>query len=444
MMSGVIEPASDDELAEALAEAHVNSVDDLPAAPVAPEGRGSLPPRQPMARQDVSVETLVQLLDLFDAHLKIARVDLDIAARLDVISAVLSSQFVLFAGPSGTGKSTVARVLQTFFAPLDSRAVIECRRQLIGPEDIAGYPSPLSGSFVEGTDLQSLLRLARPSDSVPCPILLVEEVNLSPPEGYLSPFIHGLSSPSTREVDWRLHAGKGDVQTELPSELRFVPFPRLLGTINVDSTASAPAKKVSARACVVLMEPVDVSTLDDVWHALAKPEPNVGGFDSDGAPFLGDPLLAVRLPGVDPIPIQNECLRLAAAIEQGPTVFNADWSSSANPVRTVSRRQVAQMVGFSAWFSLIARAQDARVGSATPLPERIAAENALLHFVLPNLDATTFGQALRLLSDSKPHLSVPTQSQYGGLLRARVDRLESAGGEQALLGQILDFWDRLS
>ena len=443
-MPGVIEPASDGELADALAEALVSSVDDLPAAPIANVGAGPLPSRQPTARQDVSVETLVQLLDLFDDHLKKARVDIDVAVRLDLIAAVLSSQFVLFAGPSGTGKSTVARVLQTFFAPLDSRAIIESRRQLIGPEDVAGYASPLSGSFVEGTDLQSLLWLARPDDSAPCPILLVEEINLSPPEGYLSPFIHGLSSPSAREVTWRLHGASGDLDTDLRAELRFAPFARLFGTVNVDSTANAPAKKVAARACVVLMEPIEVGALNEVWHALAEPVPKVGGLDSNGASFLSDPLLGVRLPQVDPDPIQEECLRLAAAIEQGPNVFSSAWSSTASPVRTVSRRQLAQMVTFSAWFSLIARAQDARTGSPTASIERIAAENSLLHFVLPGVDAATFGQALRLLSESAPHLTTQAKDQYGGLLRNRVDRLGSAGGEQAVLGQVLDFWDRLS
>jgi hypothetical protein len=192
------------------------------------------------------------------------------------------------------------------------------------------------------------------------------------------------------------------------------------------------------------MEPVEVIDLSDVWKALAEPIPKVGGLDSNGAPFSGDPLLGVRLPEVHANPIEEECLRLAASIEQGSSVFNPEWSPAASPVRTVSRRQLAQMVTFSTWFSLIARAQDARAGSETASIERIAAENSLLHFVLPGLDATTFGQALELLSQSTLHLTVQTENQYGGLLRNRVDRLGSAGGEQAVLGQVLDFWDRLS
>ena len=49
--------------------------------------------------------------------LKELRINGDLPAAADLVSAFLSSQFLLFAGQSGTGKSTLARAVVDYFTP---------------------------------------------------------------------------------------------------------------------------------------------------------------------------------------------------------------------------------------------------------------------------------------------------------------------------------------
>ena len=177
--------------------------------------------------------------------------EVDRATAVDALASVLGSQLVLFAGPSGTGKSRLARCLAAFFSPPDALVVIEARRQLLGPEDIAGYYSNIGAQFALTTDTLELLSLhelclaaSGGATVVAVPFLLVEEANLSPIEGYLAPAIHGLSSPSSPHLRWPLHAHsvsrrtwiEGGSATGLPSaETETSRFPSQNRTVNISS-----------------------------------------------------------------------------------------------------------------------------------------------------------------------------------------------------------------
>ena len=122
----------------------------------------------------------------------------------DAVAACLSSQFVLFAGPSGTGKSRLAQCLAEFFTSEDSFHALDGRRQLLGPEDVAGYYSNIGKRFALGSDTLGLIDLhesaTRPAADVRVPFLIVEEANLSAIEGYLAPLIHGLADRRPRHL----------------------------------------------------------------------------------------------------------------------------------------------------------------------------------------------------------------------------------------------------
>jgi len=445
---GVLDPASEDELDQVLHEVGATSVADLPQVPVGSIGVGAVvataPARTPVEREQPSVAAATDLVQLFRKHLDLLRVELDDPTMLVLLAAYLSSQFVLFAGPSGTGKSTAAKALQTFFAPSDSRAVIDGRRQLLGAEDIVGFYSPLGDRFVRGPELEKLLRLSRPGEGSASPSLLVEEINLSPPESYLNPLVHGYSGLSRKAVHWQLFDEENRNETiKEPSVLSFVPFMRLLGTINVDQTAPAPAPKVAARACVVLLEPVPTSDLEPVWDTLHAGG-SLGAPEALGAPYAGDPLQVLGSTGARRDTTAAECLRIAGIVEKGLAAVE-DWDPVADPLTTISRRQLAQMTLYTAWYDLLARglketgAVDSGEGGA-----RIGAENSALHFLLPSMGPGGFADALQHLSDASAELtSTGDVEGLGGTLLNRVGRLQRVG-EGELIARTLDYWDRLS
>src|SRR4051794_10456782 len=71
----------------------------------------SLLKRPAVARVTSTRKSLGDLVYRFEEALDAARVQLDVSTVLASLAGMLSSQFLLLAGPSGTGKSTLARAL---------------------------------------------------------------------------------------------------------------------------------------------------------------------------------------------------------------------------------------------------------------------------------------------------------------------------------------------
>lgn len=392
------------------------------------------PPRERGAREPVehlppSVDGARVVLQRFTDHLTAAGLHVDTSTAVDLVAAFLSSQFLLFAGPSGTGKSTVARALGQFFCTPGSFGIVEGRRQLIGPEDLVGYYSPLSDTYVRVPDLRVVRRLADPAAQA-APALLVEEVNLSAVEGYLAPFVHATSGVSTDAVVWELHDAPID---EPPPRLVLAPFPRLLGTINVDASSTAPARKVAARACVLLLEPADDPAVAAALQHLKAPPASSPAGQGAGAAFVGDPTEIFAYGVASDAELVREADALIDVVRGGPTMPNP-----------LSRRQVLQVLTYASWFVLLAEAHVSEGGRVLGDPHRLAVENALLHYVLPTLPPVDFARALQRLQDGATSLTPSSSSpqELGAVLRDRVQRLAGAADVSGM--GTLDFWDRLS
>ena len=309
-----------------------------------------------------------------------------------------------------------------FFAPAARRSTLRVERTSELPSDVTGAFSSFAGYFVKKTGLDALMSAPATasapagSDAAKTPIVVVEEANLSPIEGYLNPIVHGLSSPAEKVVTWALHplAGGAPLSAadgaplEVPAELALGPWIRVLGTINVDHTAIAPARKVSGRACVVLLEPLENPSSEDGVSALWE------GTTGAGAPapttshgILHDPRTALGA-------IRNTVELSTQALTLDEVIAELRDAAGSNPV---SKRDEQRCLLFMAFFTEVASYVPDLDLDAT-VRVRVAAENSLLHFVLPGLAPEDFTAAVE-------HFREPGAPS---LLRSRCGRLASGGG----------------
>ena len=243
--------------------------------------------------------------------------------------------------------------------------------------------------------------------------------------------MHGLSGIANETVEWRLHReGHG---LDVPESLKLVPFPRLLGTVNIDATAMAPSPKVAARTCVILLEAAPESDFGGTVGMLSSPEEGIdaalGGL---GAALIDDPRVPFQQGLVDESAI-------ASALENAVQVATGD-----EPVH-FSHRQKAQMSVFAGWFTLLAEAFATSGGNLNAPAAEIAASNALLHFGMASLPALEFSAMLKNLESRLDSLlPAAADDTLGSLLAPRIESLVSSGGGLAMSGRALDFWDRLS
>lgn len=373
--------------------------------------------------EDISIDSVGDLPDRFRRFLA----QHGIAAGgedevLDLLASTLSSQFVIMAGPSGSGKSLMASALSAFFAPPGRRARLESSRLLAKPQEFFGYFSQLAGGrYVANEALLKLLTVEDGDRSVP-PLITIEEANLSPIEGYLSPLVHGLSGLETAMLPIRLHTEAASVPSQLegqliPPVLELSPYPRFFATLNVDAESPAPARKVVSRGCVVLLETPEFETALAAAGSLAHP--SVEEAQGPAAGLLGRPSIALH-----------------RYVASGGDVFEQAMSDRASILRgalgvdVIAHRQLQRCLVYMAWFVELSGQADADHGQ--PEVEE-AADNALLHFVLPSLPPAQFERALSALDDGARR----------GVLAHRLSRLRATLAEHQF-GPPPDFWGALS
>lgn len=341
---------------------------------------------------------------------------------LDLLASTLSSQFVIMAGPSGSGKSLTASALAAFFAPRGRRGRLDSSRLLAKPQEFFGFYSQLAGGrFVANEPLLTLLELEDGNQLTP-PVITVEEANLSPIEGYFSPLVHGLGGLETASLSIRLHTQRGSVESQLdnklvPPVLELAPYPRIFATLNVDAESPAPARKVVSRSCVILLETPDFDTALAAAGALAHPSVEEG--TGPASALIGRPTIALH-----------------RYVASGSNVFEQALSERATMLRkklgvdVIAHRQLQRSLVYMAWYVELHGETEPDQGQ--PAVEA-AADNAVLHFVLPSLPAAQFEKALQALDDGG----------RTGVLAHRLSRLRGILAEHQF-GPPPDFWGALS
>jgi hypothetical protein len=353
----------------------------------------------------------------------------DPQTQVDLLASALGSQFLLFAGPSGTGKSTAAKILSYFLTPPDRQTILDVRPAWESLEDVVGQYSAFTDTFLDGPATAELVRLAGTPESDNPHVMIVEEANLSEMEAYLGPVVTSASATQFERLIWPLHRHTAseprpkDKPPLPPREIELKPWPRTFGTINVDPTATAPAPKVSGRACVVLLEPPEIDSAlasTEALTALTRLPPA-----PPGAVLFGDPRRAWSS-----YVMAGDEGRFREALSP---LLETLRVSAGNGKNVVSPRDVQRSVLYMAWHVPLAEAATTAAIEGVLSSDTAAAENAVLHFVLPGLSAEQFRRCLEPLTDV---------AQSGGLLRRRLERL--SGGGEGLFGVPADFWASLS
>jgi hypothetical protein len=163
----------------------------------------------------------------------------------NIIITLSQSQFTLFSGLPGTGKTSLAKLIGNAIGIQNRLLNIPVARGWTSQRDVLGFFNALSQSFVpSSTGLYDLIEQMQNDSEIggATSIVLLDEFNLSQPEHYFSPFMEMADSESSR----KLYTGDpSKPELKVPEHLRF------LGTINHDDSVQALTPRMLDRASII-------------------------------------------------------------------------------------------------------------------------------------------------------------------------------------------------
>ncbi|MGL5659880.1 MAG: hypothetical protein ACRDCX_01280 [Aeromonas sp.] len=177
----------------------------------------------------------------------------DYNSVVNIITTIAQSQFTLFSGRPGSGKTSLAKMLGNSLGLQKRFLNIPVARGWTNSRDILGFYNSLSSSFnPAATGLYDLLtqlnnECKREHEAAPA-ICLLDEFNLSQPEHYFSPFLEMADPESERIIATGDH---NSPYLEVPQYLRF------LGTINNDDSVQSLTARMIDRAAIISFDDVE-------------------------------------------------------------------------------------------------------------------------------------------------------------------------------------------
>ena len=174
---------------------------------------------------------------------------------LRLIASLLSKQFVIITGLSGSGKTKLAHTFVNWISNQDQFGIVAVGADWTSNENILGYQDALQTTIFRKPSSGALDLILKAEKNPGKPyFLILDEMNLSHVERYFADILSSMESGteiSLHQANVSLESFPGDTLPVPPKLLKLPENLFIIGTVNIDETTYMFSPKVLDRANVI-------------------------------------------------------------------------------------------------------------------------------------------------------------------------------------------------